>query len=349
MSPRARRTDTRPYRHSAVPTLGRTGFTLIELLVVIAIIAILAAILFPVFQKVRENARRAVCESNLKQIGLAYTMYNQDFDEMTPAVDKTLQAGGIDGSGYETDYFVLMQPYLKSVNVFLCPDRSDSMPTTGNGMGGPAGSSYALGGNNSKAAGASARAVDIGGCFDNFNATGQCIGYGYDDGIAGDGGYGLVGPQTYLKDSSGNYVMQRGGKIPYRPGRSIAILANPADTVAFGDTWDNLSVADDNASGRFKSTAALRHGGLENMCFVDGHVKPIRMQMAKYTGANDAGAIIVIPVDPSNATKWCYDLSAVGVYGGADGPGSSGYPIDSDGETCQNVANGLYANSTPLP
>jgi prepilin-type N-terminal cleavage/methylation domain-containing protein len=64
--------------------MKRNGFTLIELLVVIAIIAILAAILFPVFAKVREKARQASCASNEKQLGLAFVQYIQDYDESMP-------------------------------------------------------------------------------------------------------------------------------------------------------------------------------------------------------------------------------------------------------------------------
>lgn len=62
----------------------RKGFTLIELLVVIAIIALLAAILFPAFARARENARRASCQSNMKQIGLGFMQYSQDYDERLP-------------------------------------------------------------------------------------------------------------------------------------------------------------------------------------------------------------------------------------------------------------------------
>ena len=79
-------TPSRPKRSQA--------FTLIELLVVIAIIAILAAILFPVFQKVRENARRTSCLSNEKQIGLAFTQYTQDYDERYPNGINNSAAGG---------------------------------------------------------------------------------------------------------------------------------------------------------------------------------------------------------------------------------------------------------------
>ncbi|MGI4789768.1 MAG: DUF1559 domain-containing protein, partial [Janthinobacterium lividum] len=96
----------------------RSGFTLIELLVVIAIIAILAAILFPVFQKVRENARRTACLSNLKQIGLSVTQYQQDFDEYSP--------GGRDGRGNGQGWAGEIYPYVKSTQVFKCPDDSGS-------------------------------------------------------------------------------------------------------------------------------------------------------------------------------------------------------------------------------
>src|SRR5712691_1921266 len=62
----------------------RRGFTLIELLVVIAILAILAALLFPVFAQVREKARQTTCASNLRQIGTAFAMYVQDYDDRLP-------------------------------------------------------------------------------------------------------------------------------------------------------------------------------------------------------------------------------------------------------------------------
>ncbi len=92
------------------------AFTLIELLVVIAIIAILAAILFPVFARARENARRASCSSNQKQIGLGFMQYTQDYDETFPVA--------ISGTE-ETNWALTLQPYLKSAQIFQCPSESN--------------------------------------------------------------------------------------------------------------------------------------------------------------------------------------------------------------------------------
>ena len=89
----------------------KAGFTLIELLVVIAIIAILAAILFPVFAKVREKARQTSCLSNEKQLGLAFVQYTQDYDECYPG---TLYYG----NGWSSRIY----PYVKSIGCYTCPD-----------------------------------------------------------------------------------------------------------------------------------------------------------------------------------------------------------------------------------
>lgn len=123
------------------------GFTLIELLVVIAIIAILASILFPVFSRARENARRASCASNLKQLSLAVLQYTQDYDELLPTT--TIGPSGVNLVGWvfytswpaqdTAGAFDVTKgniyPYVKSAQVYVCP--SDT-------KGRASGNSYAI-------------------------------------------------------------------------------------------------------------------------------------------------------------------------------------------------------------
>jgi prepilin-type N-terminal cleavage/methylation domain-containing protein/prepilin-type processing-associated H-X9-DG protein len=101
----------------------RRGFTLIELLVVIAIIAILAAILFPVFARARENARKSACQSNLKQIGTANSMYLQDYDQVMPYwfLNATTQGRIYQNRRY---WYELLLPYMKNDDIWRCPSDS---------------------------------------------------------------------------------------------------------------------------------------------------------------------------------------------------------------------------------
>ena len=101
-----------------INALRKRGFTLIELLVVIAIIAILAAILFPVFARARENARRTSCLSNLRQMGMGFTQYAQDYDEQYPF------------SKGDSPWPAAIQPYVKSSQLFRCPSDQRNDWTT---------------------------------------------------------------------------------------------------------------------------------------------------------------------------------------------------------------------------
>src|SRR5580700_7276454 len=118
--------------------MKQRAFTLIELLVVIAIIAILAAILFPVFAQARESARAITCTSNLKQFMLSILMYDQDYDECMPlSISSSAQVGPGIASLYNVQQFnigVVLQPYIKSAQLFQCPD--DSGLPLGNTAGG---------------------------------------------------------------------------------------------------------------------------------------------------------------------------------------------------------------------
>ena len=144
----------------------KKAFTLIELLVVIAIIAILAAILFPVFAQAKAAAKKTACLSNMKQVGTGTYLYAGDYDD-TFITDGKYAIGNVTGPKCsatvntnckgKSSYYILIQPYIKSYQLFICPEESRSNTS-----------------------------------FDGVNQTGKQISYGYNEGPVSDHGWGLV-------------------------------------------------------------------------------------------------------------------------------------------------------------
>jgi prepilin-type N-terminal cleavage/methylation domain-containing protein/prepilin-type processing-associated H-X9-DG protein len=225
------------------------AFTLIELLVVIAIIAILAAILFPVFAQAREKARQISCLSNVKQAGLAFNMYLQDYDEVTPSL------------GASRDWWGLIYPYTKNTGVFLCPDRNEGGKTT----------------------------VWSGGKDINGNGVGELLvlprrnGYGYNWGPIGWRGGGLLERQQPDPQRPGSSFI---------PGKSLAAIQYPAQTFAFGDTYDTprqtLGIVLSLCTISPTKDSQLPHmGGNWNYAFVDGHAKSVKIKAGYMIGGEN--------------------------------------------------------------
>jgi len=102
----------------------RTGFTLVELLIVIAIISLLAAIIYPAFEQARQNAMRASCQSNLKQLMLGVIQYTQDNDEYAPC-------GLYDGAANQSwpwhmgmGWAGQIYPWVRNPGLYVCPEET---------------------------------------------------------------------------------------------------------------------------------------------------------------------------------------------------------------------------------
>jgi prepilin-type N-terminal cleavage/methylation domain-containing protein/prepilin-type processing-associated H-X9-DG protein len=240
---------------------GTHGFTLIELLVVIAIIALLAAILFPVFARARENARRASCQSNLKQIGLGIMQYVQDYDgwylpgcgsAMTTPGSSAGAVPSANFSGTGPWWVDRLDPYTKSRQILICPSAT----------------TIKWGSNYIKADGVTNGELWIGYGYNN-DFIGGChaftnYGNGVDQ-IARESQLGAPSSTVLVFDSRGS----NGGNFPPAQGYAIA----------------GMGAIDSNEDPLPND----RHFDGLNALYADGHVKWNKKDFFRYVPASGGG------------------------------------------------------------
>ena len=246
------------------------GFTLIELLVVIALIAILAAILFPVFARARENARRSSCQSNLKQIGLGLLQYNQDFDERVAPHDNAIANyvgpnGSISNPPGEGTWYMFIHPYVKSTQIFNCP----SEPVSTNA---PAYTGQFL------------RGMHYGYNYRPYTfATGSPTGFATTGGITSP-----CSPATSCGTDLS--ILQAGGAYL---GANMSAIENPVGTIWVVDTTNKDNKSNNSfiaspgsgaAGANSSEWVSNRHLETVNCLFLDGHVKAMKKEAIIGTG-----------------------------------------------------------------
>ena len=225
--------------------LQKKAFTLIELLVVIAIIAILAAILFPVFARARENARRSSCMSNLKQIGLGILQYAQDYDEKMPRA--WYGTDPFDNNGVNYWWQDATAPYLKSSQIFVCPsatgDAARYTPRRGRDGSGTYWGSY------------------------NMNS------------VYWDEGTGIIAPANNgmnlaAIESVATTIEASDGNSSYQLAWKNKAEQPVAPTIANG--VKSLSKQGTNGTDNGEGALVERHLETTNVLFCDGHVKSMK-------------------------------------------------------------------------
>jgi prepilin-type N-terminal cleavage/methylation domain-containing protein/prepilin-type processing-associated H-X9-DG protein len=280
-----------PLRRAKVKQLrARSGFTLIELLVVIAIIAILAAILFPVFAQAREKARGTACLSNMKQIGTAFMMYAQDYDETMPLmVAATEGLYGRAGSRQSFWTAKLLEPYIKTWAIWNCPSFGSNR-----GMFNP-GDQFAWYYNQMRFASVgynySYLSRWLGDCTNSAGVSMAAVGKPSETVAFVDSSFDLA-TNRYI----GYAFVNAPDSAKWYPAEDVCVWFNGWD-------WTN---ARDPLPRQLGSVNPLHQDGL-NVMWVDGHAKYSKWR-ALAAGTNFAPGIDEESVKVTDPTKYVWDL-----------------------------------------